>query len=334
MTRDRGHRPRALGHQGEGGRAAGLLVARRPHTERRPGLRACRRRDARGASRRRPTQDRGGLPRRSRPGRRSGQEASYRHQLGLTASCIRSRSRRRRPAPAAREGLRSTGITPQCPSHARVPPLRARRHGQLCHDVHGRLTPGEAARLARHVEPYRLLFLKDPVRAEHRESLRLVRRASTTSPRHGRALTRRSTTRSRLITEQLIDYIRCDLRPHRRADGSPQDCSGSPSRSASERRGTGPNDIGLRLTLRTSISTAPSRTSESRSTRSDRRRARCAARRPGSSSTATCCRRRTPGLGVDIDETLAAEVPVRACLPPDRQADGRERPRLVTCTVR
>ena len=51
---------------------------------------------------------------------------------------------------------------------------------ELCHDVHGRLTPGQAAGLARDVEPFKLLFLEDPVRAEHRESLRLVRRASTT----------------------------------------------------------------------------------------------------------------------------------------------------------
>ncbi len=81
---------------------------------------------------------------------------------------------------------------------------------ELCHDVHGRLTPGEAARLASDVEPFKLLFLEDPVRPEHRESLRLVRRASTTPLAMGELYTTKYDALTP-ITEQLIDYVRCDL---------------------------------------------------------------------------------------------------------------------------
>jgi mannonate dehydratase len=80
----------------------------------------------------------------------------------------------------------------------------------LLHDVHERLSPIQAAALAKDLEPYRLFFLEDPLRPEHKESFRLVRHASTTPIAMGELFHSRYDCLP-LITEQLIDYIRCDL---------------------------------------------------------------------------------------------------------------------------
>ena len=77
----------------------------------------------------------------------------------------------------------------------------------LVHDVHERLTPIEAAWLARRLEPYNLFYLEDPIRPEHRESLRLVRQASATPIAMGELFTSRWDCLT-LFQEQLIDFIR------------------------------------------------------------------------------------------------------------------------------
>ncbi|MDX1932629.1 MAG: D-mannonate dehydratase ManD [Capsulimonadales bacterium] len=81
---------------------------------------------------------------------------------------------------------------------------------ELLHDVHERLNPIEASRLAKELEPYHLFFLEDPLRPEHRESFRMVRRASTTPIAMGELYNTRHDVLP-LMTEQLIDYVRCDL---------------------------------------------------------------------------------------------------------------------------
>ncbi len=97
-----------------------------------------------------------------------------------------------------------------------VPKLFAHLRGalgdavELLHDVHERLTPIEAARLAKELEPYHLFFLEDPLRPEHKESFRTVRRASVTPLAMGELFHSRYECLP-LITEQLIDFIRCDL---------------------------------------------------------------------------------------------------------------------------
>jgi mannonate dehydratase len=83
---------------------------------------------------------------------------------------------------------------------------------ELFHDVHERLTPIEAARLAKELEPYHLLFLEDPLRPEHKESFRLIRQHSTTPIGMGELFNTKWDCLP-LITEQLIDYVRCGL-PH------------------------------------------------------------------------------------------------------------------------
>lgn len=81
---------------------------------------------------------------------------------------------------------------------------------EIIHDVHERLTPIQAARLAKELEPYHLFFLEDPLRPEHKESFRRVRAASVTPLAMGELFHTRWECLP-LISEQLIDYIRCDL---------------------------------------------------------------------------------------------------------------------------
>ncbi len=50
----------------------------------------------------------------------------------------------------------------------------------LLHDVHHRLTPIEAARLCKDLEPYRPFWVEDAVPAENQANFRLIRQHSTT----------------------------------------------------------------------------------------------------------------------------------------------------------
>jgi mannonate dehydratase len=80
----------------------------------------------------------------------------------------------------------------------------------LLHDVHHRLTPIEAARLARDLEPCRLFWLEDATPAENPEGFRLIRRHSTTPLAVGEVFNSIHDARI-LIQEQLIDYIRATV---------------------------------------------------------------------------------------------------------------------------
>jgi mannonate dehydratase len=77
----------------------------------------------------------------------------------------------------------------------------------LLHDTHHRLTPIEAARLGKDLEPYRLFWLEDPVPAELQEGFRLIRQHTTTPIALGEVFNTIWDC-ERLISEQLIDYIR------------------------------------------------------------------------------------------------------------------------------
>jgi mannonate dehydratase len=77
----------------------------------------------------------------------------------------------------------------------------------LLHDAHHRLTPIEAARLGKSLEPYHLFWLEDPVPAELQESFRLIRRHTTTPLAVGEVFGSIHDCQQ-LIQEQLIDYIR------------------------------------------------------------------------------------------------------------------------------
>ncbi|MEV0901718.1 D-mannonate dehydratase ManD [Actinoplanes sp. NPDC049802] len=80
----------------------------------------------------------------------------------------------------------------------------------LLHDVHHRLTPIEAARLGKSLEPYHLTWIEDPVPAELQEGFRLIRRHTTTPIAVGEVFSSVWDCQQ-LITEQLIDYIRATV---------------------------------------------------------------------------------------------------------------------------
>jgi mannonate dehydratase len=77
----------------------------------------------------------------------------------------------------------------------------------LLHDVHHRLTPIEAARVGKSLEPYRLFWLEDPVPAELQEGFRLIRQHTVTPIAVGEVFNVIHDCQQ-LIQEQLIDYIR------------------------------------------------------------------------------------------------------------------------------
>lgn len=80
----------------------------------------------------------------------------------------------------------------------------------LLHDAHHRLTPIEAARLGKSLEPYHLFWLEDAVPAELQERFRLIRQHTTTPLAVGEVF---DTVYDclQLIQEQLIDYIRMSV---------------------------------------------------------------------------------------------------------------------------
>ena len=80
----------------------------------------------------------------------------------------------------------------------------------LLHDIHERLAPIDAIRMARSLEPYRLFFLEDPFAPDQIEWFRRLRQQSTTPISMGELHTNQVEWRA-LISEQLIDFIRAHL---------------------------------------------------------------------------------------------------------------------------
>lgn len=80
----------------------------------------------------------------------------------------------------------------------------------LLHDVHHRLTPIEAARLGKALEPFGLFWIEDPTPAENQEAFRLIRSHTTTPLAVGEVFNAIHDCRT-LIQEQLIDFIRATV---------------------------------------------------------------------------------------------------------------------------
>ena len=80
----------------------------------------------------------------------------------------------------------------------------------LLHDAHHRLTPIEAARVGKELEPYHLFWLEDPTPAELQESFRIIRRHTTTPIAVGEIFNTIYECQQ-LIQEQLVDYIRTSV---------------------------------------------------------------------------------------------------------------------------
>jgi mannonate dehydratase len=83
-------------------------------------------------------------------------------------------------------------------------------HLRLLHDAHHRLTPIEAARLGRSLEPWALTWLEDPVPAELPAAYRLIRQHTTTPLAVGEVFNS-IWDAEQLIREQLIDYVRATV---------------------------------------------------------------------------------------------------------------------------
>ncbi|PHZ84687.1 D-mannonate dehydratase ManD [Paremcibacter congregatus] len=77
----------------------------------------------------------------------------------------------------------------------------------LLHDVHHRLTPIEAARLGKSLEPYRLFWMEDCVAVDNQESLHRVREHTVTPLAIGEIFNTIWDCKT-LIEQELIDYIR------------------------------------------------------------------------------------------------------------------------------
>lgn len=97
-----------------------------------------------------------------------------------------------------------------------VPPLFERVRAavgpevELLHDIHKRLVPIEAVRLAKALEPYRLFFLEDPLPPEQLAWFATIRQQSATPLAMGELFTNPNEWMP-LITQRLIDFIRVHI---------------------------------------------------------------------------------------------------------------------------
>jgi len=191
----------------------------------------------------------------------------------------------------------------------------------LLHDVHHRLSPIEAARLGRALEPFHLFWLEDPTPAENQSGFATIRQHTTTPIAVGEVFNTIWDCKE-LIERQLIDYIRMavihggGITPMRKiADfaGIYQvrtGCHGATDLSpiamaAALHLGLAIHNFGIQEHMRHGALTDEV---FSHSYRFD-----SGYMHPGDA----------PGLGVDIDEALAAKFPYqRAYLPIARKLDG------------
>ena len=198
------------------------------------------------------------------------------------------------------------------------------RHGEavhLLHDVHHRLTPIEAARLGKALEPMHLFWLEDPVPAENQENFRWIRRHTVTPLAVGEVFNTIWDARQ-LLEEQLIDFIRTTVvhaggisHLRRIADYAAvhnvrMGCHGATDLSpicmgASLHLNLAINNFGIHEYMR--------HTSETDAVFPHAYTFADGSLHPGEA----------PGHGVDIDERAAAEFPYRrAFLPVNRLEDG------------
>lgn len=191
----------------------------------------------------------------------------------------------------------------------------------MLHDAHHRLTPIEAARLGKELEPFHLWWLEDPTPAELQESFRLIRQNTTTPLAVGEVFNSIFDCRQ-LIEEQLIDFIRATvvhaggithLRKIANLAEIYQVRTGS--HGASD---LSPVCMGAALHFDLSVHNFGIQEYMPHAPESDRVFPHSYSFQNGFMHPGE-----TPGIGVDIDEELAAKYPYqRAYLPVNRKLDG------------
>jgi mannonate dehydratase len=81
---------------------------------------------------------------------------------------------------------------------------------ELLHDVHERISPSQAVQLCKELEKYRLFFLEDPLPPEEKDHFRLIRQQSSVPLAMGELFNTQQEYVP-LIAERLIDYIRIHI---------------------------------------------------------------------------------------------------------------------------
>ena len=191
----------------------------------------------------------------------------------------------------------------------------------LLHDVHHRLTPIEAGRLGKDLEPYRPFWLEDAVPAENQAAFRTIRQHTTTPLAVGEIFSNIWDCKT-LIEEGLIDFVRATVVhaggiTHLRRIAALADlhhvrtgCHGATDLSpvtmaAALHFGMSIPNFGLQEYMR--------HTAETDAVFPHEYGFEGGMLHPGDA----------PGLGVDLDEALAAKHPYRrAYLPVNRLEDG------------
>jgi len=191
----------------------------------------------------------------------------------------------------------------------------------LLHDIHHRLTPIEAGRLGKDLEPFRPFWLEDATPAENQDAFRLIRQHTTTPLAVGEIFSSIWDCKH-LIENQLIDYIRATVvhaggLTHLRRIAALADlyqvrtgCHGATDLSpvcmaAALHFDLSVPNFGVQEYMR--------HTEETDAVFPHAYTFANGAMHPGDK----------PGLGVDLDEALAAKYPYRrALLPVNRLEDG------------
>ncbi len=191
----------------------------------------------------------------------------------------------------------------------------------LLHDVHHRLTPIEAARLGKELEPAHLFWLEDPVPAELQESFRIIRQHTATPLAVGEVFNSIYDAH-RLIQEQLIDYIRTAVvhaggitHLRRIANLAELYQVRTGSHGATD---LSPVSLAAALHFDLSVHNFGIQEHMPHTPETDKVFPHSYSFQSGYMHPGE-----TPGLGVDIDESLAAHYPYqRAYLPINRKLDG------------
>ena len=191
----------------------------------------------------------------------------------------------------------------------------------LLHDCHHRLTPIEAGRLGKDLEPYRLFWMEDPTPDELQEGYGLIRQHTTTPIATGEVLNTVWDVKE-LIRNQWIDYLRMALThsggftPLKKiADFAAlyhvrTGCHGATDLSPITMAGALHFDLAIN---NFGIQEHMPHSAETDEVFPHAYRFQSGYMLPGDN----------PGLGVDIDEKLAAKFPYqRAYLPINRKLDG------------